>query len=92
MAVTMPSGQAFAFEQRALLDVEFDPGVIVVRRQAHAGERAGEAGGGADLGEGFVFGAALRAVECVGAVGVETCRRSGGCRCSRCRSGWALRK
>ena len=64
-------GDAFAFEQRALLDVELDPGVVVVGREAHAGERAGEAGGGADLGERLVFGAALRAVEGVGAVGVE---------------------
>ncbi len=65
---------AFALEQRALLDVELDPGVIVVGRQAHAGERAGKARGGADLGEGFVFGAALRTVECVGAFGIDDAR------------------
>ena len=33
-------GDAFALEQRALLDVQLDPGVVVVGRQAHGGERA----------------------------------------------------
>ena len=64
-------GKAFALEQRTLLDVQLNPGMVAAAGQAHAGERAGEAGGGADLGEGFVFVAALRAVEGVGAVGVE---------------------
>ena len=49
--------------------MQLDPRVVVAGGQTHAGERAGKAGGGADLGEGFVFGAALRAVEGVGAVG-----------------------
>ena len=31
-------GNAFAFEQRALLDVQLDPGVVAVRRKAHGSE------------------------------------------------------
>ena len=39
---------AFALEQWPLLDVEFDPGVVVILGQTHAGELPGEAGGGPD--------------------------------------------
>ena len=64
-------GDLLAFEQRPLLDVQLDPGVVVAGGKAGGGERAGEAGGGADLGEGLFFMAALCAVEGVGGGGVE---------------------
>ena len=41
-----------AFEERALLDVEFYPGVVVVRREGDGGEGRGEARCGADSLEG----------------------------------------
>ena len=47
-------GDVFAFEERALLDVELYPGVVVVGREVDGGEGAGEAGGGADLVEGWI--------------------------------------
>ena len=88
---------AFAFEQRALLDVEFDPGVVVVGREGDGGEGRGEAGGGADcwrvrLARGFGVGFGEAVGEVVGGGGVRGRCRGGGSRCSRCRSGWALRR
>ena len=44
------------FEERTLLDVELQPGVVVVRRERDGGEGAVEAGGGADVVEGEVGG------------------------------------
>ena len=45
-------GNRLAFEQRTLLDVEFEPRVVVVGRERDCGEGGGEAGGGADVVEG----------------------------------------
>ena len=52
IAVTTPSGDAAAFQQRALLDVQFHEDVIGIVRQRHPVQRTGKSGGGANLVEG----------------------------------------
>src|ERR1019366_8855021 len=66
--------QAFALEQRPLLDVQFDPYVIVAGGQTHSGQWPGEARSGADLSQRLLFGAALRAFEHVRAFWVKRAR------------------
>ena len=77
---------AFALEQRTLLDVQLDPGVIVVRRQS-ARRRAARrslprCGQRSECG--FVL-----VLQGVGAVRVERAGDAAGCQDSRCRSGSA---